>query len=298
MRLSLLAAMLVLSTPALAGSRPAPVETDVLAIGKAPCGLAAEGDGLWIAVYEAGVLVRIAGDRVVERIRVGRWSCAVTADRRAVWVARDRARELVRVDRKTRRISRTRLGGMPFGVVLAGGSVFASGNDTGTVWRVDPRTARVTRIYAVGAKPTGLAACGGRVWVGHGEGATVLTSIHPTSHRIRRVAVGEDSPRAPRCVRGELWVTTLDTVLRIDARTGRVLSRLKIGETLGNAALGPDGLVWVTDKQNSVVHRLDARGRRVVDGFPAGPGAFALARAGEAMWVTSFAGVDVRRYDP
>lgn len=32
--------------------------------------------------------------------------------------------------------------------------------------------------------------------------------------------------------------------------------------------------------------------------FSAGPGAFALARAGDAMWVTSFAGSDVRRFDP
>jgi hypothetical protein len=86
-------------------------------------------------------------------------------------------------------------------------------------------------------------------------------------------------------------------VLRLDARTGRVLSRLRIGDTLADAAAGPDDLVWVTDKQHSVVHRVAASGRSVVDSFPAGPGAFALARVGDSMWVTSFAGADVRRFD-
>ncbi len=77
-----------------------------------------------------------------------------------------------------------------------------------------------------------------------------------------------------------------------------MLSRLRLGETLAHAAAGPDGLVWVTDKQHSVVHRVDPEGRAVVDSFPAGPGAFALARAGRGMWVTSFAGSDIRRYQP
>jgi hypothetical protein len=87
-------------------------------------------------------------------------------------------------------------------------------------------------------------------------------------------------------------------VLRLDARTGRVLSRLELGETLADAAAGPDGLVWVTDKEHSVVRRVSSDGRFLVDSFPAGPGAFALARVGDSMWVTSFSGSDVRKFDP
>jgi streptogramin lyase len=123
-----------------------------------------------------------------------------------------------------------------------------------------------------------------------------MTAIDPRTHRMQRVSVGTATPRSQMCIRGVVWVTTLDTVVRVDARTGRVLSRLRIGETLGQAAEAHDGLVWVTDKQHSVVHRLTPDGRLVMDSFPAGPGAFALARAGDAMWVTSFAGSDVRRY--
>lgn len=298
MRLVLLAAALVLAAPALGGSRPAPVETHVLATGRAPCGSAEHGGSLWVGVYETGTLLRISGERVVERIRVGRWACRVALDRRALWVTRDRARELVRIDRKTGKLGRTRLAGMPFDVVLAGGSVFATGYDTGSVARVDPETRRVARVYRVGTKPAGLALCEGRVWVGHGAPATWVTSIDPATHRVRRVALGVASPGWPHCLLGTLWVTTPDTVLRLDPRTGRVRSRLTIGETLADVALGTDSLVWVTDKQHAVVHRVEPSGRQVVDSVPAGPGAFSVARAGEAMWVTSFAGVDVRRYDP
>jgi streptogramin lyase len=93
-------------------------------------------------------------------------------------------------------------------------------------------------------------------------------------------------------------VVTPDAVIRIDARTGRLLTHLQIGATLADAAAAPDGLVWVTDKQHSLVHRVTRDGRFIVDSFPAGPGAFAIARLGNSMWVTSFAGSDVRRFDP
>jgi hypothetical protein len=56
--------------------------------------------------------------------------------------------------------------------------------------------------------------------------------------------------------------------------------------------------VWVTDKERSLVHRIDAKTAVVVDAFSAGPGAYALARSGDTMWVTSFAGSDVRSYSP
>jgi streptogramin lyase len=75
-----------------------------------------------------------------------------------------------------------------------------------------------------------------------------------------------------------------------------VIGRLGIGETLGDLAPASDGLVWVTDKQHNLVHRVDPAGTGIVDSFPAGPGAFAVARTGDTMWVTSYAGSDVRGY--
>jgi hypothetical protein len=70
-----------------------------------------------------------------------------------------------------------------------------------------------------------------------------------------RIDVGAPTASWPRCVEGDLWVTARE----------------------------PDGLVWITDKERSLVHRVRAHPAGVVDSLPAGPGAFALARAGESM---------------
>lgn len=284
---------------AAAGGPPKPVEALVVPTGPAPCGVAARAGSLWIGVYEAETLLRLdQRGRVETRVRIGSWPCRVAVGPAAVWVTRDRAGELVRIGLGSGRRERVSVGAGAFDVLLASGSVWATSFDVGTVARIDPVTSTVTRMLRDGPNPAGLAACGGLVWVGHGRNATWITSINPATQRVRRVPVGAASPGWPHCIRGTLWVITPDTVLRLDPRTGRVLSRLRIGETLAHAALAPDGLVWVTDKQHSVVHRVDVSGRSVVDSFPAGPGAFALARLGDGMWVTSFAGSDVRKFEP
>jgi hypothetical protein len=54
----------------------------------------------------------------------------------------------------------------------------------------------------------------------------------------------------------------------------------------------------VSDKEHSVVYRLDPTGSKIIDSFSAGAGAYALVRTGDTMWVTSFAGSDVRAYTP
>jgi streptogramin lyase len=300
MRFGPLVASLALAGSALAGSAPTPAETHAVPTGPAPCGISARAGSVWVGVYEAGTLLGIddASGRVQSRVTVGRWACRVAVGPAAIWVTRDRARELVRVSRGTGRLRRVPVGGMVFDVLLASGSVWATNYDTGAISRIDPATGKVTRRYTDGANPAGLATCEGRVWVGHGRNATWLTSIDPTAERVRRIAVGAAAPGWPDCIQGVVWVTTPESVLRLDPRTGRVLSRLPIGETLAASAAGPDGLVWVTDKQHSRVHRVTLDGRSVVDSFPAGPGAFDIVRAGGAMWVTSFAGADVRRYTP
>jgi streptogramin lyase len=250
-------------------------------------------------VYETGKLLLLdeRSGRLQASVDVGRWACRVAVGPAAVWVARDRAGELVRVSRGTGRVERMKVGTGTFDVLLAHGSVWTTSYDHAAITRIDARTRRPMRVYKNGPYPAGLASCAGRIVVGHGRTVTYVTSIDPGTHRMRRIDVGPAAPRDPVCIRGVAWVTTPDSIVRVEPRSGRVLSRFHIGETLGEAAEAPDGLVWVTDKEHSVVRRLTLEGNLVVDSFPAGPGAFALARAGTSMWVTSFAGSDVRRFD-
>ena len=297
---ALLAASLAVTPLAAAGSPPPkPVEGPVVQTGGAPCGISARAGSLWIGVYETGKLLILdeRNGRLEASVDVGRWACRVAVGPAAAWVTRDRAGELVRVSRGTGRVERMKVGTGTFDVLLAHGSVWTTSYDHAAIVRIDARTRRLTRVYKHGLYPAGLASCAGRIVVGHGRAVTFLTSIDPSTHRMRRIEVGTAAPGWPVCIRGVVWVTTPDSIVRIEPRSGRVLSRLHVGETPAHAAEGPDGLVWVTDKQHSLVHRLTLEGNLVVDSFPAGPGAFALARVGKSMWVTSFAGSDVRRFD-
>ena len=74
-------------------------------------------------------------------------------------------------------------------------------------------------------------------------------------------------------------------------------ARLSVGGTLAQGSLAADGTMWVPDKERSRVYRIDPDQARVVDSFPAGPGAFFALRAFGSMWVTSYAGNDFWRFD-
>ena len=292
-------AALALTALARAGNPPDPRQTALVATGPGPCGIAARAGSIWVGVYGTGDLLSIdaTSGRIESRTRVGRWACRVAIGPAAVWVARDRAGELVRVSRGSGRIQRVRVGSGTFDVLLAAGSAWATSYDTGSVVRIDAARQRPTRVYRDGVRAAGLTHCRGFVWVGHGGNATWLTRIDPASHAMRHIEVGTTNPSWPRCIRGVLWVTASGTLLKVHGETGKVLARLRLGGTLAEAAEGPDALVWVTDKERSLVHRVYG-GRRpsLTDSFEAGPGAYSLARAGDAMWITSFAGTDVRRY--
>jgi streptogramin lyase len=299
MRLAALALLLALLVPAAhAKLPPPPTETAVVPTGKAPCGLAVTGDSLLVGVYETGQLLRLdRSGRIAGRARVGRFACQVAVAGGATWVTRDNANEVVRVDAggRIRRIAVS----SPHDLAVAAGSVWVASFETGTVTRLG-LTGRRRGVLEVGGHPTGVAACGGRVWVGHGRDATWVTAIEPRTGRARRVDVGVPTPRWPRCVRGELWVTTESSALRLDPRTGAPRGRFELGDTLAEAGAGAPGRsagVWITDKEHSRVHRLDPVAGQVVDSFPAGPGALALEHFAGSVWVTSFAGSDVRRFD-
>ena len=297
---ALLPLVLVLLVVPVAGAKipPPPEQSAVVQTGRAPCGLEARGDALWVGVYEAGSVLRLdRTGRVRERVRVGRFACQLAVTEAAVWVTRDNANRVVRIDRRTGRTRVARVSS-PFDVVEAAGAIWVTSFETGTVTRLHPRTAQPTRVLRVGGNPSGITRCGGRLWVGHGRAATWLTSIDPRSGDMRRADVVVESPRWPRCVGGQLWVTAVDAVLRVAPRSGELLGHIPLGGTLAEAAAGIDSTIWVTDKERSLVHRIEPTEGHVLDSFPAGPGALSLTRFAGSMWVSSFAGADVRRFPP
>ena len=70
----------------------------------------------------------------------------------------------------------------------------------------------------------------------------------------------------------------------------------QFGSGLGTFSAIGYGTIWIPDKEQSLVYRVDAAAAKVVDSFAAGPGAFLTLSAFRSMWVTSYAGDDVWRF--
>jgi YVTN family beta-propeller protein len=270
--------------------------------GRNVCGAKAAFGSMWVANDGSGTLARIdpRTNRVTARIPVGNGACSVTAGFGALWVANYEDDVVLRVDVRGRRVVPVAVSASPEDVVAAFGRLWVTAWEAGELDEIDPRTLRVVRRIDVGPRPVGLAVRRGALWVGLGRDATAIARLDPATGVVERVPVGESSPNLFVDGTADLWVVASggDLLVRVDPDTKRVRARLPIGRTLGHGAGAPDGTIWVPDKEQNVVYRIDPRGNRVIDTVPAGSGAFAAAKAFGSMWVTSYAGQDVWRFHP
>ncbi len=282
----------------LLGASPVPVKRVVT--GPAPCGEAAAAGSLWVAT-DRGRLVRIdpRTNRVTRRVSIGRGACAMTAAAGAIWVTNYLRSTVLRVDLRSGRVRSIAVDAGPFDALVAFGRLWVTAWEAGRLDEVDLQTLRVVRRIDVGPRPVGLTSRAGGVWVGFGRDATAIARVDPASGVVERIEVGD--PRPGWFVRGtrDFWIQANDgDVLHVDPATRRVLARLHVGRTLARGAAADDGTIWMPDKEQGVVYRIDPVHERVIDSFPAGPGAFEVVRAFGSMWVISYAGDDVWRFRP
>jgi hypothetical protein len=154
----------------------------------------------------------------------------------AMWLSDSSRGEIVRVDLRTRRVTRRIPVGSEAALATAAGSVWAlrrgPGYQGGPLLRIGPATGRtIARIpldRAAGGPFRGgsLIVGGGRVWA---LGPTGAVAVDPASDRVvATIALGGSYTVSDAVVRdGELWLSRLDgSVTRFDARTGRRLGQL------------------------------------------------------------------------
>ena len=298
MRLILVASVAaVLSLAATGGTAPKVVAT--ITTGSAPCGAVAAFGSVWVA-NDSGLLVRInpRTNRVTQRVRVGPGSCSLTAAFGSLWIANYK-RGLIRVLPRSGRVRRISAGASPFDVLAAFDRIWVTAWEDGKLAVVNPRTLKVVSRIDIGPRPVGLIARNDAVWVGFGRDATSIARVEPATGRVQRIEVGD---RAPGWFVGGargLWIQANEgDLLHIDPVTHRVLARMQVGRTLAQGATAHDGTIWMPDKEQNVVYRIDPEHERVLDSFRAGPGAYVVLRAYGSMWVTSYAGNDVWRFRP
>jgi streptogramin lyase len=265
--------------------------------GSSPAGATAAYGAVWVANDGSGTLARIdpATNRVTRRLRLRPGVFSVAHGFGALWVVNYDRDTLSRVDPRSGRVRSVRVGAVPFDVVAAFGRMWVTAWEAGKLVEVDPRSLRVVRRIAIGPRPTGLHVAGGGIWVGFGRSATAIARFDPKSRKVERVPVGVRAPSWFVAGARGLWIQAADNVL-IHVERGRVVDRLTFGRTLAQGALARDGTLWIPDKEQSLVYRVDPGTARVLDSFGAGPGTFLALRAYGSMWVTSYAGSDVWRF--
>src|SRR5204863_4425065 len=126
--------------------------------------------------------------RYRQRLALGRHVLRVRAVDPAGRVSRV-TKVRIRILRRTTRM--IDVGGRPFSLADAEGSIWVANFLSGTVQRVDPATNRVVARISVGGQPYGLAVAPGSIWVGNNARDDVAR-IDTASNRVAaRVTVGD-----------------------------------------------------------------------------------------------------------
>jgi YVTN family beta-propeller protein len=266
--------------------------------GSGPAEVVAAEGAVWVTNDGSGTLTRVdpRTNRVTATIRIGRGAFAIAAGAGALWVSNYRAGTVSRVDLRTHAVQPTAVGANAGDVLVAAGRVWVTSFDEGTLVAVDPATRRVVRRIEVGGHPTGLLFDRGSIWVGLAREATDVLRVDPRTGSIRRYPVGVEMPRHFAAVPGGIWVASGGDALVRLAPGGRVTRTVRVGRTLGQPALAPDGTLWVPDKEIDTIFRVDPATGKVLDSFPGGNGVFHALAAFGSIWAASYAGTDVWRF--
>ena len=231
-----------------------------LPVGAQPIAVALGYSSLWV-LDSSGTLDRIstATGRVVRRIDTGAANAYnVWIGAGSVWVAGDASSEMVRISPAANRVVvRIPVGDGPADIAFLGTSAYVIDHRDVTLFRIDLRTNRATKLATIQA----------------------------------------DAPERIAVLSGSLWITGRGTdLLRVDPQTGAVQSSSEIGAG-GIDVVAAAGALWVPSRSAAVDRTgfptmetlrkvspagmvstvLRARGRVDVHGLVAAPGAVWLA---------------------
>jgi YVTN family beta-propeller protein len=209
------------------------------------------------------------------------------------------------IDPETNRlVGQVRVDRRPTRLAVGEDAAWVLNADDRTISRVDVDGRRISRSGTIPlsqtGEPAGLAVGEGAVWLGTGlYGPLSLSRINPSFDEIAQtmqLGRAEEPFFAARWQvaigHGSIWTAgpRFGTVLRIDPRTMRVVSRIDVGIEPATLSVG-EGAVWAGGSRN-VVKRISPRTNKVDREWEVQQGPLAIATSAGAVWVTA-AGEDV-----
>ena len=228
-------------------------------VGRGACEVAAGFGAMWVTNYKTGAVVRVdLRTYRVRRIAVGSTPFDVVAAGGRVWATAWGDGAIAEIDPAAGRVvRRIAVGAYPTALLFQGGALWVGfGRDAANIARVDPASGQIERI-AVGVKaPSHFLATANGIWITSDGDALVhfdpaTRAVLGTTHFGRTLV----QPAAARD--GTIWVPDkeVDTIFRVDPRTGRVLDSFTGGDGAYNA-LRAFSSMWVTSYAGADVWRF------------------------------------------
>lgn len=285
---------------ALPSSHPASALFAIGAEDAPPCGIASDGEAVWIADFRRSAVATIdpMTDLVVERTSIP-GPCGMDYLDGALFVAEATSKTLVKRDASTL----DALAEPVFGL----GTIWDVEAGEDAVWFVDRGEAELVKVapagnealmrIALGGQPSGLAVTGNAVWVAVESSHETVRVDLDTGEIVARVATGTQ-PVWVAATDELAWVTHAegDAVL-LDAATNTESLRLELGGRPGEPAIVDDA-VWIPNQEGgtlSEVGLLDGEVRRTLT---IGPGAGQVVFAAGSLWVSGYTDGLVWRVEP
>jgi DNA-binding beta-propeller fold protein YncE len=202
------------------------------------------------------------------------------------WVACKEQSRVQRVNTTTGKVVKvTRLSGPVVAVAAGLGSVWALDAD-GTLYRINPATAKVTKRIPVLARAAyNIWIGGGSVWVADDQGAEVIRVSPKTNKVVARVPVG-DGPADMVFDSASAWVINhRDRVLfRIDLKTNAGSKLTTVPGDAPERMVLAGGKLWLTGRGTDLL-RLSPSTGALESTIEIGASGIDLAVLGDDLWV-------------
>ena len=288
------------ATPAIKGSAsPSAAAEGVLAeiaIEGSPCFVADAGGRVWVTAFDGNELDEIdpGTNEVVDTYPLPEGPCGMVVDRDLLWIESPNAGQVTIFDPDRRRVvDRMRMDGGVFGLISTPDGLWGVGGDE-TLIHIDPRSRRVIDRVPIEPPLAGISFDGKALWAISAREA--LLRIDPGSGTVQeRFVLQHYEPESVAADGDILWVSSSfeGDVLRVDAETGKVRSRVTVdGSLFGGRVVGDS--YWISDNAGTI-YRVDTKSGAVVDQLDAlgfGP----IPAAGN-LWTVDFFTDTVFRLD-
>jgi streptogramin lyase len=213
----------------------------------------------------------------------------------SVWVANTADRTLTHLDLRSgaplgtiSNASRT-----PTGLAVGGGAVWVANGRVGSISRIDPGYAKVTRLIRLAGPSAngGVALGGGSVWAAFGD--STLAQVDASTQTSTAKRLTRAIPSAIVYASGAVWLANSsdDTVTRYDPATLRRTARIAVRRQPVAIAYG-EGALWTANADGTVT-RIDPSSHATAT-IRAGVTPAGIAAGDGAVWVAGTDGTVVR----